>query len=66
MLSVNLTRAEIQILTQLLENCISDLRVEISNTDNISYKQMLKERRDVMNKLHQALIDAQEELPLAE
>ncbi len=66
MLSINLTRNEIQVLTQLLENCISDLRVEISNTDNIGYKQMLKERRDVLNKLHQALVDAQEELPLAE
>jgi len=64
MLQINLSRTEIMVLTQLLENCISDLRMEISNTDNIGYKQMLKERREVLTKLHTALINAQEELPL--
>ncbi len=66
MIQINLTKDEIAVLTQLLDNCISDLRMEISNTDNIGYKQMLKDRRDVLIKLYNALISAHEEMPLAE
>jgi hypothetical protein len=66
MVQINLTKNEIQVLKHLLETCISDLRMEISNTDNIGFKQMLKDRREVLNKLYKAIIDAHEELPLAE
>ncbi len=61
---INLSADEINILTQLLENCISDLREEISKTDNIGYKQMLKERRDVLTKLLNILVNAKEGQPL--
>ncbi len=61
---INLSADEINILTQLLENCISDLREEISKTDNIGYKQMLKERRDVLTKLLNILVNAKESQPL--
>jgi hypothetical protein len=61
---INLSADEIKILTQLLENCISDLREEISKTDNIGYKQMLKERRDVLTKLLNILVNAKESQPL--
>ena len=66
MININLTKDELQVLMNLLENCISDLRMEISNTDNIGYKHMLKDRKEVLNKLYKAVVDAQEELPLAE
>ncbi len=66
MIQINLSKSDIAVLTQLLETCISDLRMEISNTDNIGYKQMLKDRRDVLTKLYTALISAHEEMPLAE
>lgn len=39
------------ILLQLLDTCISDLRVEIPDTDNINDKDMLKERKQVLVKL---------------
>ena len=66
MIQLNLTKNDIQILTTLLENCITDLRGEIRETDNYGYKQMLKERKEVMGKLYDALIQAHQEMPLAE
>ncbi len=66
MIQLNLTQNEVAILTQLLENCISDLRIEIRETDNYEYKQMLKQRREALSKLYHAILNAREEMPLAE
>lgn len=66
MIQLSLTRNEVAILTQLLENCIADLRIEIRETDNYEYKQMLKERREALTKLYNALMKSREEMPLAE
>ena len=44
-----------KILLDLLDTCISDLRQEIAGTDNINYKDMLKQRKQVLIKLFQAL-----------
>ena len=42
-------------LLQLLDTCLSDLRQEIVGTDNYNYKDMLKQRREVLLKLLHAL-----------
>jgi len=44
----------------LLETCISDLRVEITGTDSLDYKEMLKQKKEVLMKLQQALLIEQE------
>jgi hypothetical protein len=55
MVQLHLDEEERSILLQLLENCISDMRVEITATDNIDYKTMLKGRKAVLMKLLVAL-----------
>jgi hypothetical protein len=52
---LHLDEEEKKILLDLLDTCISDLRQEIAGTDNINYKSMLKQRKQVLIKLFQAL-----------
>lgn len=65
MIQLNLTNDEILLLKDLVETCLSDLRVEIHSTDNLDYKEMLKKRKEIVIKLQQALTESQN-LPLAE
>lgn len=62
MLNINLNEEELSILYQLLESCISDLRVEIVRTENLQYKRMLKQRKEVLEKLYESLQQAREAL----
>ena len=55
MLHLVLTTEEQQMLAFLLDECISDLRMEIVDTDSVDYKEMLKHRKQVLTKLLQAL-----------
>ena len=55
MLHLDLTTEEQQTLAYLLEECISDLRMEIVDTDSVGYKEMLKHRKLVLIKLLQVL-----------
>ena len=64
MIQLHLEEEERMILLQLLDTCISDLRVEITDTDNINYKDMLKERKQVLIKLQQSLLIEQETLSM--
>ncbi len=50
-----LNKEEQETLIHLLETSLSDLRMEIAGTDNITYKQMLKRRKDVLKRLLVAL-----------
>ncbi len=50
-----LNKEEQEILIQLLETSLSDLRMEIAGKYNINYKQMLKQRKDVLKRLLVAL-----------
>lgn len=59
MVHLEINEEERSILLQLLDSCISDLRVEISNTDNMNYKDMLKHRKETLIKLQTALITDQ-------
>lgn len=56
MIHLQLNENERAILVELLENCISDLRVEITGTDSLDYKEMLKQKKEVLMKLQQALL----------
>lgn len=55
MVYIQLDEEERTMLLQLLDTCVSDLRQEIADTDNYNYMNMLKQRREVLLKLLQAL-----------
>jgi hypothetical protein len=57
MIQFEMTPEEKEILVQLLESCLADLHDEISHTDNYDYREMLKHRRQVLQKLSDALQD---------
>jgi len=50
MIHVDLEDREGQILIEVLENALSDLRMEIANTDSMDYREMLKGRKEVIKK----------------
>jgi hypothetical protein len=52
---------EQQALIDMIENCISDLRTEIRDTDRLDYKEMLKNRKALLTKLVESLYQAVEE-----
>ena len=55
MIKLELNDEECSTLKHLLDNCLSELRNEIINTDNINYKIMLKKRKVVLKKLQKSL-----------
>ena len=59
MITLNLTSEENQLLIQLLESCISDLRMEISQTDSLNYKEMLKGHKALLMKILNAAQEAE-------
>lgn len=65
MLKIELSPIEVTILTQILENSLSDLRSEIVGTDNITYKEMLRQRKTILLRLL-ALLNEKQRLPLAD
>jgi hypothetical protein len=56
-----ITEEERELLMDILENEISDLRMEIANTDRRGYREMLKNRevlmKDIQQKLDQTLAE---------
>ncbi|MFA5836146.1 MAG: hypothetical protein WC837_04235 [Bellilinea sp.] len=65
MIQINLTQDEIQLLKNLLDTYLEDLRVEIHATDNMDYKEMLRSRKAILLKLMEAL-PKEQNLPLAD
>jgi len=55
MSTLNLTPNEHQLLQELLESALSELRVEIVSTDRIDFKQALKERKQLMTDILEKL-----------
>ena len=55
MFNIHLDEEEKAILLDLVETCISDLHEEISRTENLDYKTMLKGRKAVLIKLFESL-----------
>lgn len=42
MIQLDLTKEEKDILTEIMENGLSDLRMEITDTDSLDFREMLK------------------------
>ena len=52
---VDLSIEEKRILRSVLESTLSDLRMEIADTDSQDFRDMLKKRKAVLQKLLEAL-----------
>ncbi len=55
MSTIELALNEHQLLQELLESALSELRVEIVSTDRLDYKEALKERKSLMMDLLEKL-----------
>ena len=51
MYQLNLTEEERMLLAELLDGAISEIRMEIADTDKWEYKELLKGREVLMKKL---------------
>ena len=51
MIQIDLKKDEREILSAVLENHFSDLRMEIANTGRMDYRTMLKQRKEVVKKV---------------
>ena len=58
MLNLELTKEEKDILAMVLESYLSDLRMEIADTDSMDFRESLKKRKDVLNKVLETLKSA--------
>lgn len=50
MVELDLTEEERQILHDVLQSYLSDLRMEIADTDRMDFRDMLKDRKAVVQK----------------
>lgn len=60
MISLELTTEEKDLLVEVLENYISDLRMEVADTDSPFFKEQLKARKEKLMKILNALTTHQE------
>lgn len=54
-MELELTARERELIVSALENYLSDLRMEIANTDSQDFRETLKERKAALRKLVNAL-----------
>jgi len=57
MVRVELTAEEAEDLRAILENYLSDLRMEIVDTDGDDFRKMLKKRKDFVGNLLEQLVE---------
>lgn len=50
-MQINLTAEEAVMLNEILSNYLSDLRMEIANTDSMSFREEMKKREVLVNRL---------------
>ena len=55
MINLELTKEEKDILAMVLENDLSDLRMEIADTDSMDFRETLKKKKDVLKKVLETL-----------
>ncbi len=60
MLHIDLTLEERDLLMEMLESCLTDLRGEIMDTDRRAYKESLKQREMLLKKIIAAVQTAKE------
>ncbi|MCF6156178.1 MAG: hypothetical protein E3K36_13260 [Candidatus Brocadia sp.] len=58
MIHLDLTKEENDILIGILENDLSDLRMEITDTDNMDFRETLKNQKVVLQKTLETLRQA--------
>lgn len=51
MVQLNLTKEEYEVLTLLLTEHLADLSYEIADTDRVEFRNQLKAKREVLNKI---------------
>jgi hypothetical protein len=61
MIKLELTTDDVQILTDLLETTVSELRMEVMQTDNRNYRRMLQNRETLLKHLHEELVQKLQE-----
>jgi len=55
MIRVDLTEEERDILYNMLSNYVSDLRMEIADTDRKDYRDIIRQQKDILKKVMNAL-----------
>jgi hypothetical protein len=63
MVQLDLTDAELEVLIDVLEIAVSNLRMEIADTDNKDFRDMLKARKGVLLKVIEELKAAEPDRP---
>ena len=57
MVKLDLTPEEIKVLVEVLTSCISNLRMEICDTDRKDFREEIKERKELLMKIVETLQD---------
>ncbi|MFY9398627.1 MAG: hypothetical protein WAR22_09720 [Desulfomonilia bacterium] len=55
MIRVDFTPEEKDILKSMLSNYVSDLRMEIADTDRKDYREIIRQQKEILQKLMDAL-----------
>ncbi|MBZ5551165.1 MAG: hypothetical protein LAO21_00495 [Acidobacteriia bacterium] len=55
MIHISLTEEEKEVLIQILEEYLSDLRIEIAHTDDTSFREPLKGKKEAVGRIIDAL-----------
>ncbi len=50
MIEIDLTPEEVEILAEVLDTALSDLRMEMADTDRMEFREILKARKAVIEK----------------
>ncbi len=66
MIKLELAIDEMIILVDLLDTAISEIRMEIMQTDNRDYRKMLQDRESLLKKLHTSITERLPQRPLEE
>ena len=61
MIKLDLSIDDVQTLVDLLDTAISEIRMEVMQTDSRDYRIMLQQRETLLKKLHLELMDKLEE-----
>jgi hypothetical protein len=56
MVQITLTSEEATTLREVLDNYVSELRMEIANTDSMDFREELKQKKEVLNRVIAQLV----------
>ena len=51
MITIDIDKKEKDVLETVIESYLSDLRMEIADTDNMDFREGLKEKKAILNKV---------------